>query len=498
MAHGPRALLDQAISLIQSGDLETGKRLLAMVLRQEPDNVDAWLWIATAVDNLDQRAECLRRVLAISPHNKIAWRRLAALTSADTTHGRPEVLGYEGLEFQCPKCGGEQHFHIGQQGLVCTQCGYFDPIEQPDAKVPASEQETLVFTMLSSRPAHSHLGGTMAVTCRRCGSTTTWSARHGTVQCPFCGTDIVLHASAEHRIILPQGLIPFQIDDKQARQAVLTWWGKGWLRPSSLSKRASILRLRGVYIPFWTFDHLYRAQWFETERNGAGFQTKKPREHLVMYDDMLVCGSYTMSKKMARGLEPFNTKDLALYRPAYLAGWPAEVSQISMADASIQARERMVKEIRDEFPVGASVNEVSTEYMTYKHILLPVWVGEYRYQGQPYHFAVNGQTGQVSGATPRSLALVFDLMAAFGVLIFIAVLAFVLFGPKPEWRFPVIVGAIAVWLIVFAVYFLTMAMGWRDADISRTVREAPEHLKEKSLSPSNKKIVEDMVDELTE
>ena len=498
MAHGPQALLDQAISLIQAGDLETGKRLLASVLRQEPDNVDAWLWLATAVDDLDQRAECLRRVLAISPRNKVAWQRLAALTSGDASRDRPEVTGYEGLEFQCPQCGGEQHFHIGQQGLVCTQCGYFDPIEQPHTEVPASEQETPLFTILSSRPAQSDMGGTMAVTCRRCGSTTTWSARHGTVECPFCGTAIVLHASTEYPVILPQGLIPFQIDEKQAREAVRKWWGTGWLRPPSLRKRASILRLRGVYIPFWTFDHLYRAHWFETEQDSRGFQTKRLREHLVMYDDVLVCGSYTMSTKMAHGLEPFNTKELVLYRPAYLAGWPAEVSQLSMADASINARERMVKEIRDEFPVGANVNEVSTEYMTYKHILLPVWVGEYRYQGHPYRFAVNGQTGKVSGVAPRSLALVFDLMAAFGVLISFAALAFILFGPKPEWRLPVVIGATALWLIVFAVYFLTMAMGWRDADISQTIREAPDHLKDKSLSPANKKVVADMVDKLSE
>ena len=133
-------------------------------------SIDAWLWLATAVDDLEQRAECLRRVLAISPRNKVAWRRLAALTSADASRDRPGITSYEGLEFQCPQCGGERHFHIGRQGLVCTQCGDFDPIEQPHAEVPASEQETLVFKVLSSRPAQSDMGGTMAVTCCRCGS----------------------------------------------------------------------------------------------------------------------------------------------------------------------------------------------------------------------------------------------------------------------------------------------------------------------------------------
>lgn len=499
MSTGPRNLLDQAISLIQAGDLETGQRLLAKVLRKEPDNVDAWLWLSTTLDDLDQRAECLRRVLTISPHNKIAWQRLAALTSDNPKRDRPTVAGYEGVEFKCSKCGGEQHFHIGQQGLVCTQCNDFQPIEQPEMEIPISERENPVYVMLSSRQGQADISGSLAVNCSRCGSTTTWSARHGTVECPFCGTDVVLKASAEFPVILPQGLIPFKIDEKQARKAVQKWWDKVWFRPPLLTEKSSILRLRGVYVPFWTFDHLYRVQWFEEEGNRSAFNTtKRVRDHLVMYDDVLVCGSYTLSGKMARGLEPFNTKELALYKPAYLAGWPAEVSQLSMADASIHARERMVKEARDQFPVDARVNEVSTEYMTYKHVLLPVWVGEYKYKGRSYHFAVNGQTGQVSGVAPRSLALLFDTIAVLGLLIPFGVLAFVLFGPKlPQDRL-IFVGAMFVWLTVLAVYFMAWAFGWRDLDISKAVAEIPDQIKDVTPPSQNRETSPEIIKELSE
>ena len=264
-----RDLLDKAISLLQAGDLETGKRLLATALKQEPDNVDAWLWLATAIDDLDRRAECLRRVLALSPHNKIAWQRLAALTSANSKRDRSTATKYEGLEFQCPDCGGEQHYRIDRQGLICTQCGNFEAIEQPELKIPVSELENPAWVMLSSRQAQTDVGGDLAVNCSRCGSTTTWSARHGTVECPFCGTDIVLRASREFPVIVPQGLIPFQVDEKQAREAVQHWWNRVWFRPPLLAERSSVLRLRAVYVPFWTFDHLYRVQWFEEDNAGG-------------------------------------------------------------------------------------------------------------------------------------------------------------------------------------------------------------------------------------
>jgi hypothetical protein len=40
--------------------------------------------------------------------------------------------------------------------------------------------------------------------------------------------------------------------------------------------------------------------------------------------------------------------------------------------------------------------------VTFKHILLPVWVAAYRYGGKPYRFVVNGQTGKVQGERPYS------------------------------------------------------------------------------------------------
>ena len=40
--------------------------------------------------------------------------------------------------------------------------------------------------------------------------------------------------------------------------------------------------------------------------------------------------------------------------------------------------------------------------VTFKHVLLPVWVAAYKYSGQSYRFVVNGQTGRVQGERPYS------------------------------------------------------------------------------------------------
>jgi len=58
--------------------------------------------------------------------------------------------------------------------------------------------------------------------------------------------------------------------------------------------------------------------------------------------------------------------------------------------------------------------------MTFKHILLPLWVGAYQFQGQAYPLMINGQTGKITGARPREplkLALLITILVFMLVLI---------------------------------------------------------------------------------
>jgi small-conductance mechanosensitive channel len=71
--------LQHAIEAIRSGDKETGQRLLAEVIRNDPRNEAAWLWMSSVIDSDQHRRDCLEKVLAINPHNETAQRGLEAL-----------------------------------------------------------------------------------------------------------------------------------------------------------------------------------------------------------------------------------------------------------------------------------------------------------------------------------------------------------------------------------------------------------------------------------
>jgi hypothetical protein len=71
--------LQQAIAAIKAGDKAAGRRLLAEVIRNDPRNEAAWLWMSAVLDSDEQRRTCLERVLAINPASATARQGLARL-----------------------------------------------------------------------------------------------------------------------------------------------------------------------------------------------------------------------------------------------------------------------------------------------------------------------------------------------------------------------------------------------------------------------------------
>lgn len=73
--------LEQAISHIKSGDKAKGKTVLIQIIKDDPRNENAWLWMSKCVNSLEQKKDCFQRVIAINPQNQIAKNALRKLES---------------------------------------------------------------------------------------------------------------------------------------------------------------------------------------------------------------------------------------------------------------------------------------------------------------------------------------------------------------------------------------------------------------------------------
>ncbi len=272
-----------------------------------------------------------------------------------------------------------------------------------------------------------------ATTCPGCGALVEFDGAVHATECPFCATPVVSETGS-HRMIKPQALIPFVLSEPEARSAMTGWLGRLWFAPSGLVDYARKGRaMTGMYVPCWTFDaetrSRYRGQrgnhYFETRSitmqvNGRAEQRQQQVRHTRWspasgqvarrFDDVLVVASSSLPQLLGNELKPWDLNALVAYKPDFLAGFRAEGYTVPLADGYIVARARMAGVIQmdvrrdiggDEQRIDAVETTHSNE--TFRHILLPIWIAAYKFNGKSYRLLVNGQTGKVQGERPWSV-----------------------------------------------------------------------------------------------
>mgnify|MGYP002713106461 CR=1 FL=1 len=71
--------LEKAIAAVKQGKKAEARTVLLEILRADPQNARAWLWMSAAVKSTEQKEECLKKVLELDPYNKPAQRGLDLL-----------------------------------------------------------------------------------------------------------------------------------------------------------------------------------------------------------------------------------------------------------------------------------------------------------------------------------------------------------------------------------------------------------------------------------
>ena len=151
-----------------------------------------------------------------------------------------------------------------------------------------------------------------------------------------------------------------------------------------------------------------------------------------MVNNVLSIAQQWQSTRMVE-LAPGDLKAVVPFSTDYLAGFRAECYRIDLAEGFEIAKDIMRGTIegtirRDIGGDEQRINSMHSRYdrLTYKHLLLPVWVSAYRYQNRVYQFLVNARTGEVQGERPYSWIKItlFTLMCLIiAAIIFAVVMA---------------------------------------------------------------------------
>lgn len=347
--------------------------------------------------------------------------------------------------FPCTGCGAKLSFSPGTKELACEYCGTANPIPEGGENV-----EELDFdTYLQALEGKMEVEEVEEVRCEKCGAEQSMAGHLFAGHCTFCGAAIVSKGYASRRI-KPKSLVPFQVTRDRAAEAFRRWVRGLWLAPGDLKRYAQKdAGLAGVYLPYWTYDcqtgsdyagergdDYWTTETYTTQdaQGKSVTQTRQVKHtrwtpaagHVERFhDDVLVMASKSLPPRITGSVMRFDLKGLVPYQPQFVSGFQAEAYQVTLREGFPIAKRSIDEAVRALIrrDIGGDqqrIHSVSTRYsgVKFKHVLLPVWISAYRYRDKAYRFLINGQTGEVSGESPKSWWKIAAI--ALGALILLA------------------------------------------------------------------------------
>lgn len=351
-------------------------------------------------------------------------------------------------ELKCTGCGAVLEFKPGSKNLTCTYCGAENIIEASDEVIEEIDYEEFIRTKFEKEEKIE----VVTIKCTSCGAVITLDPNVTSDHCPYCAATIVLQSGSTSTILKPKSILPFVVNKNRASESFRNWINKLWFAPSDLKVKAANEKVDGIYVPYWTYDtktqtsytgargtHYYVTETYTATENGQTVtktrQVKKTNwvpcaGHVRNdFDDILVVASRSLPVNYTQNLEPWNLKDLVPFNDKYLSGFRSESYQVELTKGLDIAKGRMDPMIRTSIyrDIGGDEQKIysmNTSYsdITFKHVLLPVWISSYRYNAKVYRFLINGQTGKVQGERPYSALKIFLAVLLAAAVIAVIVL----------------------------------------------------------------------------
>jgi len=355
--------------------------------------------------------------------------------------------------YPCASCGADLVFEPRDGFLTCPYCGHKETI--PESSELVEEQSYQQHFWIRPEQMEKLADNALEVQCQSCGAKSIFMPPQVAGRCEFCGVQIVAQPKSADPILTPGGVLPFSITQQQASSSLRQWLSSRWFAPNNLKRFAEPEAIHGIYLPFWTYDTNtttdYTGQrgeyYYVTEtyydRDAQGRQVERTRQvrHTRWYpasgtvtgsfDDVLIPATTSLPSNRLAALEPWDFPQLRPYDPAFLAGFKAQRYQIDLKQGFELVKQVIAPAIENAVTsdIGGDeqrIESVSTEYsdITFKHLLLPVYAGAYRYNSKLFQILVNGRTGEIQGERPYSFWKIALLVVTISIVIAILVLVF--------------------------------------------------------------------------
>jgi len=355
------------------------------------------------------------------------------------------------LAYKCPSCGATLPFDQETQKMTCEYCGTefeLEAIKAYNESLNDTGAESITWEEESSQTwTDEETGGLCSFTCPSCAGELITDHATAATFCPYCGNSTILPGRISGGL-KPDGVIPFKTGKNDARDAFLKLCKGKPLLPKFFTQEQQIQKITGMYVPFWLYDcdsrfrGQYRAtrvhRWSDSNYN----YTKTDYYHVTRgatagFEAIPLDASSKMDNAIMESIEPFDYDQMVDFETAYLSGYLADKYDVEAKSGEERIRQRVntsMEELLAPSMIGYSSvvpmsKHLDIDHSKAKYVLFPVWMLTTKYRDKTYLFAMNGQTGKMTGTLPicpkRTAAWFLGISAA---VTGIAALLFLLFG----------------------------------------------------------------------
>ena len=324
------------------------------------------------------------------------------------------------LEYKCPCCDAGLTFKANAQKLSCEYCGNSFDLETIEVyNENNSTEESFSWTKREAsgwtddEQKHLH-----SFQCPSCGGEIMTDDTTAATFCPYCENPAIMPGRFSGGL-KPDAVIPFKTTKEDAQTAFSKLCKGKPLLPKDFSNQQRLEKITGMYVPFWLYNcagnqegryratrvHFWSDSRYNYRRTDHYLLTRSAKAE---FDGIPMDGSTKMDDAIMESIEPFDYAQMVDFETAYLSGYLADKYDVEHTAGKERIRERVGSTLDDRIRgsmVGyASVlplhKQLNIDHSKAKYVLLPVWMLHSRYKDKTYIFAMNGQSGKITGTFP--------------------------------------------------------------------------------------------------
>lgn len=326
------------------------------------------------------------------------------------------------IEYKCPCCDAGLVFGDDTQSLTCQYCDNtfeIDAVQAFNESQSMPDQQKFVWDdMLKDNWSEDEQKSMRQFQCPSCGGEIITDENTAATFCPYCDNPTILPGRLSGGL-KPEAVIPFQTSLEDARAAFLRLCKGKPLLPKEFTSQQRVEKITGMYVPFWLydcgaeFDGSYKAtrihRWSDSRYNYVKTDHFLLRRRAIAdFSGIPMDGSGKMDDTFMESIEPFDYGQLTSFDTAYLSGYLADKYDIPAESGKERIQQRVDQSINDQLqttllgyatvlPTGKNLQ---IDHGRARYVLLPVWILNTRYKDKIYSFAMNGQTGKMTGTFP--------------------------------------------------------------------------------------------------